>query len=250
MFGNAFYHGSARKLIVAFGSVFNNLHVQREQQDGTIKDIKVPLIYESQKKYMAQLTKDPTNRQVPRAGFIMNGMTMDLGRGQNQMNQWRSQADDGLSAQVMYAPVPYNYSFTLDIYVDYMDDGLQIIEQILPYFQPEFNIVVEDVPELNIKRDVPIQLESVEMVDSFEGDFGEFRIVNWQLNFTVQGFIYPPLSDQKVIKKVITNYSFNSNPGYDVPISEQIDFAINPWDANEDDDYTIDKTRTKIGDWT
>ena len=245
MFGNAFYHGSARKLIVAFGSVFNNLHVQRAQQDGTIKDIKVPLIYESQKKYMAQLTKDPTNRQVPRAGFIMNGMTMDLSRGQNQMNKWRSQADDGLSAQTMYAPVPYNYSFTLDIYVDYMDDGLQIIEQILPYFQPEFNIVVEDVPELNIKRDVPIQLESVEMVDSFEGDFGEFRIVNWQLNFTVQGFIYPPITDQKVIKKIITNYSFDGlSP--DSPINEKVTFTVNPWTAEEDDDWTIDETRESL----
>lgn len=245
MFGNAFYHGSARKLIVAFGSVFNNLHVQRAQQDGTTKDIKVPLIYESQKKYMAQLNKDPTNRQVPRAGFIMNGMTMDLGRGQNQMNTWRTQADDGLSAQMMYAPVPYNYSFTLDIYVDYMDDGLQIIEQILPYFQPEFNIVVEDVPELNIKRDVPIQLESVEMVDSFEGDFGEFRIVNWQLNFTVQGFIYPPITDQKVIKKIITNYSFDGlSP--DSPINEKVTFTVNPWTAEEDDEWTIDVTRESL----
>jgi hypothetical protein len=126
-----------------------------------------------------------------------------------------------------------------------MDDGLQIIEQILPYFQPEFNIVVEDVPELNIKRDVPIQLESVEMVDSFEGDFGEFRIVNWQLNFTVQGFIYPPITDQKVIKKIITNYSFDGlSP--DSPINEKVTFTVNPWTAEIDDEWTIDETRESL----
>jgi hypothetical protein len=247
MFGNTFYHGSARKLIIAFGSVFNNIHVQRKQNDDSIKDIKVPLVYESQKKYLAKMMKDATNRQVPRMGFIMNGIQIDLARGQNQMNQWRTAGDAVTPAQYTYAPVPYNYSFTLDIYVDYMDDGLQIIEQILPYFQPDFNIVIESVPEMNIKRDIPIQLEAVEMSDDFEGEFGAFRMVTWSLNFVMKGWMYPPITDQKVIKKVITNYHFPVGKDVDssLPISERIDFTVVPWEANFDDEWTVDKTRTE-----
>ena len=210
MFGTTFYHGTTKKLIVAFGSVFNNIHVQRKESDGTlIKDIRVPLAYESRKKYLARLIQDSVkNRQVPRMGFIMTGMTADYSRSVNQMNEYKfTQAGDTGKATILYTPIPYTYSFTLDVYVDYMDDGLQIIEQILPYFQPDFNIVVEEIPALELKRDIPIELTGLTLGDEFEGDFSEQRIVNWNLDFEVKAWLYPPTREQDIVKEVEISYS-------------------------------------------
>lgn len=244
MFKNkTFYHGSTRKLIIAFASLFSNLHVQR-QTDAGVNDIKVPIAYESQKKYLARLIKDnKKNRQVPRMGFIMNGIEIDLSRAGNQMNELRFSHNDENKAHTIYSPIPYNFNFTLDIYVDYMDDGLQIIEQIVPYFQPDLNMVIEEIPELNIKRDVPISLNGITMTDEFEGDFGEHRIVNWTIDFLVKGWMYPPIRDGKIIKEIITNYKFAGNNGEfdfdDSPIMEQVKESVDPLTANFDDTWTV-----------
>ncbi len=209
MFGTTFYHGTTKKLITAFGSVFNNVHVQRKESDGTlIKDIRVPLAYESRKKYLARLIQDSKkNRQVPRMGFIMTAMTADYSRSPNQMNEYKFTSSVAGKSTIMYTPIPYNYTFGLDVYVDYMDDGLQIIEQILPYFQPDFNIVVEEIPALELKRDIPIELTGLTMTDEFEGDFSEQRIVNWNLDFEVKGWLYPPVREQEIVESVEVTYS-------------------------------------------
>ena len=228
MFGTTWYHGTTKKLIVAFGSVFNNIHIQRKESDGTlIKDIQVPLAYESRKKYLARLIQDSKkNRQVPRMGFIMTGLTADYSRSVNQMNEYKFTSATPNKATIMYTPIPYNYSFTLDIYVDYMDDGLQIIEQILPYFQPDFNVVIEEVPELEIKRDIPIELTGLTLGDEFEGDFAEQRIVNWSLEFEVKGWLYPPVREQDVVATVTTNYSVPDIVGEDNEPLEQEWFQL------------------------
>ena len=208
MFGTTFYHGTTKKLIIAFGSVFNNIHIQRTESDGTlIKDIQVPLAYESRKKYLAKLIQDVKNKQVPRMGFIMTGLTADYSRSVNQMNEYKFTSATPNKATIMYTPIPYNYSFTLDVYVDYMDDGLQIIEQILPYFQPDFNVVMEEVPQLELKRDIPIELTGLTLGDEFEGDFSEQRIVNWNLEFEVKAWLYPPTREQDIVKEVEISYS-------------------------------------------
>ena len=249
MFGTTFYHATTRKLIVAFASVFNNIHVQRK--DGAnITDIKVPIAYESQKKYLARLIKDTKkNRQVPRMGFIMNGMDIDLTRAGNQMNVYTyDHGTDTNKAAKHFSPIPYNFNFTLDIYVDYMDDGLQIIEQIVPYFQPDFNVVIEEVPVLNIERDVSISLESVTMTDEFEGDFGEHRIVNWTLEFVMKGHMYPPITDGEVIKEISMNYKFADAEGdFDLsntPIIEQVKESVDPLIAEHHDVWT---TKVMVG---
>ena len=248
MFGTTFYHGTTRKLIVAFASVFNNIHVQRK--DGTdITDIKVPIAYESQKKYLARLIKDTAkNRQVPRMGFVMNGIEIDMSRAGNQMNELRFDHSDVNKAQTIYSPTPYNFNFTLDIYVDYMDDGLQIIEQIIPYFQPDFNVVIEELPELDIQRDVPIEMGAIAMTDEFEGDFGEHRIVNWTIDFVMKGHMYPPVRDGKIIKEIITNYKFAGADGKfnleSSPIMEQVKESVDPLTASIDDVWT---TKIEVG---
>jgi hypothetical protein len=210
MFGTTFYHGTTKKLIVAFGSIFNNIHVIRSESDGTlIKDIRVPLAYESRKKYLARLIQDSKkNRQVPRMGFIMTGLEADYSRSVNQMNEYKfTQAGNTGKSTIMYTPIPYNYNFTLDVYVDYMDDGLQIIEQILPYFQPDFNVVMEEIPALELKRDIPIELTGLTLGDEFEGDFSEQRIVNWNLDFIIKGWLYPPVREQEIVETVEVTYS-------------------------------------------
>jgi hypothetical protein len=260
MFGTTFYHGTTRKLIVAFASVFNNIHVQRKEPgaSGTITDIKVPIAYESQQKYIARLIKDTAkNRQVPRMGFIMNGMEIDPSRSMNQMNELTFvHGSDDTKMHKIFAPIPYNFNFTLDIYVDYMDDGLQIIEQIVPYFQPDFNVVIEEIPVLNIERDIPIVLGGVTMTDEFEGEFGEHRIVNWSLEFVMKGWMYPPVTDGKIIKEITTNYKFaNEGAGVigaadgdfnlsDSPIIEQVKESVDPLTADFTDVWT---TKVEVG---
>jgi hypothetical protein len=253
MFGTTFYHGTTRKLIVAFASVFNNIHVQRKEPgaSGTITDIKVPIAYESQQKYIARLIKDTAkNRQVPRMGFIMNGMEIDPSRSMNQMNELTFvHGSDDTKMHKIFAPIPYNFNFTLDIYVDYMDDGLQIIEQIVPYFQPDFNVVIEEIPVLNIERDIPIVLGGVTMTDEFEGEFGEHRIVNWTLDFVMKGWVYPPVKDGKIIKQIIANYKLPKDGGdFDLSdtttILEQVKETVDPLSAGVDDVWT---TKVEVG---
>lgn len=240
MFGTTFYHGTAKKLIIAFGSVFNNIHVQRKADDGSIiTDIRVPLSYESKKKYMAKLIADPVkNRGVPRMGFIMNDMQIDTTRQTNMMNEMRFSNSDPNKRTKLFSPVPYNYRFQLDIYVDYMDDGLQIIEQILPYFQPDFNIVIEEIPDMDLKRDIPIQLEGVTLQDEFEGEFSEQRIVNWTLDFTMKAWLYPPVREGGVIKDIVTNYMVGSFDPDAVPY-EQVRQTVDPFTAAVDDNWTV-----------
>lgn len=242
MFGTTFYHGTTKKLIIAFGSVFNNIHVQRKEADGTlISDIQVPLAYESRKKYLARLIQDSRkNKEVPRMGFIMSGMEADYSRAGNQMNEYRFSHTNADKAYKLYSPIPYNWQFTLDIYVDYMDDGLQIVEQILPYFQPDFNCVIEEIPELDMKRDIPIELSGVALTDEFEGDFGDHRVVNWSLDFVVKGWIYPPIREQGVIKTVQTNYMVNFFTGNlaEHP-DEQVNVSVDPFEAQVDESWTV-----------
>ena len=242
MFGTTFYHGTTKKLIIAFGSVFNNIHVQRTESDGTlIKDIRVPLAYESQKKYLARLVKDAaTNKQVPRMGFILNGIEADYSRAGNQMQTHRFNKTGSDKAHTILSPIPYNFTFTLDVYCDLMDDGLQIIEQIVPYFQPDFNVVIEEVPELDMKRDIPIELTGVTMTDEFEGTFGDHRIVNWQLDFLIRGWLYPPIHEQGIIKKVVTNYMVGSlDPADGEAPLEQVNMSVDPWGSDADDNWTV-----------
>ena len=244
MFGTTFYHGTTRKLIIAFGSVFNNIHVEHKEADGTVlKDIKVPLAYESRKKYLARLIQDSKkNRQVPRMGFVFTGMEIDLTRSANQMTEFRFNHTNNDKAYALYSPIPYNFNFSLDVYSDLMDDGLQIIEQILPYFAPDFNVVIEEIPELDMRRDIPIELTAVEMSDEYEGDFSEQRIVNWTLNFLVRGWIYPPIREQGLIKKVVTNYIIDyGQPGPFYP-DEQINLEVDPFSAGAEDNWTIKVT--------
>ena len=140
-----------------------------------------------------------------------------------------------------YAPVPYNFEFKLYIFVKYIDDGLQIVEQIVPYFAPFYTVTMNDIKPYEFTRDVPISLVGITSSDTYQGDVAEDRIINWELTFSAKGWVYPPIKDAAgVIKIAHTNFF---ELGADQKL-ETVTVEVDPFTANRDDDYVINTTIT------
>jgi hypothetical protein len=211
MLDNRFYWGTIRKSIVAFGNMFNNITIQRTNANGEIVQIqRVPLAYSPKQKFLAKIRQQPsvdaTNFQVilPRMGFEMISLDYDPNRKISPMQQSRT-INDTTSASSQYAPTPYNVSLLLYIYAKNQDDGLQIIEQILPYFNPDYNLTMKSIPELDIKNDLPILLNSIGFQDDYEGDMTTRRAIIWTLSFVMKLNFYGPINKQGIINKVNAN---------------------------------------------
>ncbi len=211
MLGNAFFsHRTIRKVVVAFGTMFNDLIVTRTTQSGTQKEhFKVPLSYGAKEKYLTRITSDPTLTKsiatlVPRISFNLDGLSYDPTRKQMSTLQNFS-ANTSTSLKTQYAPIPYNYEFSLSIYVRNTEDGTQILEQILPFFTPDFTVTVDFIPGMDQKYDLPVILNSVTSTVDYEGDMLSTRLVMWDLSFTVKGFIWPPIKSGEVIRQANTN---------------------------------------------
>ena len=198
MFGNHFYHSSLRKLVVAFGSLFNDIRIARYNSNGTIKEyIRLPLSYGPKEKFLARLNQpsslsDGTKVEatLPRLGFEITGINFDSGRKRNTMQQKvMGVSGDNWHRKYNYSEVPYNVDFSVYCMVRNTDDGLQFVEQVLPYFTPEFNITI-NINELNQKQDIPIILSGVNSEEDYEGDFDSRRNITWTLNFTAKTNIY------------------------------------------------------------
>ena len=194
-----FYNRTIRKLVVAFGSLFNDIQVVRYNKDVTRPGqiFKVPLSYGPKEKYLTRITSDPDLTKsiatiVPRISFEMTGMTYDPSR--KKMSTVQNFAlDSNHSLVTQYVPVPYDYEFSLSIYVRNTEDGTQIIEQILPFFTPDFTVSVDFIPALKRKYDLPIKLDSVSTSIDYEGDMSTTRLIIWDLTFTLKGYIWPPV---------------------------------------------------------
>lgn len=211
MLGNAFFsHRTIRKVVVAFGTLFNDLIVTRTTQSGVQKEhFKVPLSYGAKEKYLTRITSDPTLTKsiatlVPRISFNLDGLSYDPTRKQMSTIQNFS-ASSSTALKRQYAPIPYNYEFSLSIYVRNTEDGTQILEQILPFFTPDFTVTVDFIPGMDQKYDLPIILNSVSSTVDYEGDMLSTRLVMWDLSFTVKGFIWPPVNDGDVIRRANTS---------------------------------------------
>jgi hypothetical protein len=200
MLGNSqFYNRTIRKVVVAFGTIFNEIYLQRYSKDGNTKyDIfKVPLSYGAKEKYLTRISSDPNLTKsvqtvVPRISFEMTGMSYDVSRKQQTLLQnFAKNSSGGLNTQ--YAPVPYDFNFSLSIYVRNTEDGTQILEQILPFFTPDFTVTVDFIPDMDQKYDLPIILNSVNTTTDYEGDMMTTRLILWDLDFTVKGWIWPPV---------------------------------------------------------
>ncbi|NBP01590.1 MAG: hypothetical protein EBU90_15945 [Proteobacteria bacterium] len=206
------YHRIIRKLVVGFGSLFDNITLTRYKADGTEdRKIKVPIIYSPKEKYVARLLGDPElNKKVqitlPRMSFDLLSMNYDASRKQvtNQKNVAPSGNPNSKLSQ--YNPVPYNFDFSLYIYVRNIEDGTQIIEHILPFFTPEYTIKLNLVPSMGVIKEVPITLNSVDYDIEYEGlQDSDARVVIWTLNFTAKAFVYGPVNEGKIIKSSFVN---------------------------------------------
>ena len=256
MFGNFFYNEGMRKIIIAFGQLFNNIIIQSTSSTGAVtKRIKVPLAYAPKEKFLVRLDQQPQldDRSfaitLPRLGFEISGLAYDPTRKLTRVQKFKK-VKAGESGEVLnynYVPVPYNISLNLYAFTATAENGLQIVEQILPFFQPDYTITVNVLPELNIKRDIPIILNSVSYEDSYSGDFTTRRAVIYTLNFTAKTYLFGPMSNQGVIKTVQSDVYTNTNMAT-AKREERIVIVPSPTTADADDDFGFTTTITSYTD--
>ena len=180
MLGTYFYHEIIRKTIISFGTLFNNINIKHKKSDGTIlDDIKVGLSYGPQQKYLAKIQEQANLTKavaitLPRMSFEMNSIQYDPSRKTGVTQTFK--AADGTKMKKVYMPVPYNIGFELSIFSKLNDDALQIIEQIMPYFQPSFTLTVDLVSAIGEKRDIPVVLDNISFQDDYEGKIGRAHV--------------------------------------------------------------------------
>ena len=219
MLGVTFYHQTIRKYVAVFGTLFNDISIERKNSSGTvIETLKIPLAYGPKQKWLLAIQESTVARKVsairvPRMGFALTGLAYDPGRKLNTIhrNVAANTAAGTSSLMTQYNPVPYNFDFTLYILVKNAEDGTHILEQILPYFTPEFSVTINTIPEMGIKADVPIILNSADVADEYEGELATARTITWTLSFTLKGYIYPDIKTGTVIKSVEVNFRIPSN---------------------------------------
>ena len=209
MLGQYFYNESIRKCIIAFGSLFNDIYIERKDAAGTtIQTLKVPLAYGPKQKFYIRLEADPNLDEkvaitLPRIGFEISGLDYDPSRKLNRIIKKKivsNTADKKLSQmETQYSPVAYNLSFELFVMAKNSDDGIQIVEQIIPFFQPEYTVSIKEVPEMDTIRDVPIVLNSINYEDTYTGSFTERRAIIYTFNFTAKAYVYGPVGTSKPI---------------------------------------------------
>jgi len=217
-----YYHRIIRKLVVSFGSLFNDMRLVRYDQttnsDIEIERITVPLMYASKEKFYMRINNspdfvNPMNLTLPRMAFEMNGISYDpLRKISNFSDQFAEGLPLGLK-KVRYTP--YNFDFNLYVFVRNTEDGAQIVEQILPYFTPDYTVTLDFVGINDMKLDVPIVFNSITYDDSHEGDPESTRSIIWTLNFTAKGYLFGPVGDIRPIRKVTANVfdaTFETNP--------------------------------------
>ena len=221
MLGRYHYHQIFRKSIIAFGTLFNNIVIKRKdskRKDGALESLKVPIQYGPYQKYLAMIAAEPTpERQsmqitLPRMSFEISGLSYDGSRKLVPTQMARiapPSGKDGDGRPVQYAqymPVPYNLDVSMSIMSKNQDDGLQILEQILPHFHPSLNVSIEVIDETKEERDIAIVLNGVGYTDDYEGDYTQRRTLLWTLNFTVKTYLFGPVDAQRDIRKITLDY--------------------------------------------
>lgn len=210
--GQVFYHGIIRKTIVGFGNLFSNIYIDRKQNgsvDGeTIQRLQIPIAYAPKEKWLVRLEQDPTLDKnvyttLPRMSFEITGYTYDSSRKLGKMNKISCHKGD--YSGDMFSPVPYNLNISLYILTKTQEDAMQIIEQILPTFTPEYTLAINAIPDMNIIQDIPIALNSISVVDEYDGDFQTRRFVTHTLDFTIKLNLFGAVADNKRILTVNAN---------------------------------------------
>lgn len=239
--GGKFYWGTIRKAVIAFGNLFNNLNVDRRNSAGeVIQTIRVPLSYSPRNKFIARIEAQPNDPEqdfsviLPRMAFEMTGLTYDPSRRISMIQQNRAVNNTTTTLNSQYAPTPYNVDINLYVYSRNQDDALQIVEQILPYFNPDYNLSLKAVPALDITNDLQILLNNISYEDNYQGDFTARQSIIWTLSFTLKLNFFGPVNKQGFIRKAIVNTSLEPEM---INRVQQYSVEIDPITAKPGDDF-------------
>lgn len=207
---NYSYHRTIRKMVVAFGNLFNEIKLARYDSSGNeLEHFLVPIVYGGKEKYVSRIEGDPnldkkTQITLPIMSFSMDNMKYDAARKLNTNS--KTNIASGTTALSVYNPVPFDFDFTLYAYVRNIEDGAQLMEKILPYFTPDYTISVNLIPEMGLIKQLPIILRDVSNEVDYEGDYNtNIRSIIWTLNFTIKGYLYGPVTQPKIIRSSFTN---------------------------------------------
>ena len=257
MLGNRqFYHETVRNIIVGFGTLFNDIHVVRKNNSGVVtQSMKVPLAYGPKQKWLARLDQDAgldskVAITLPRMGFEIQNLTYDPARKLNRVQKFKkvkSSASNANKLDTQFMPVPYNLNIQLYAMAKNSDDALQMVEQILPYFQPDYTLTIKDMPEMGVARDIPIVLNSINYEDSYQGDYAERRAIMYTLDFTTKFYLYGPVTSSKVIKTVQVD-QYTDLPDVSPTREQRYTATPNPTSADADDDFGFNETTSYYQD--
>lgn len=249
--GKYFYHQHIRKAIIAFGTLFNNIQIRRTNTSGEVtQSLFVPLSYAPKQKFIDRIREAPDLEPgratfavtLPRIGFEITNFNYDPSRKLTVRQNVRAIDDTGATNTGMrysFVSTPYNMGIGMSVFAKNQEDGLQIIEQILPYFNPDFNVTINNVPELGVKNDLQIILDNVSYQDDWEGGFDKRLSVIWDLSFTVKLNMYGYVRDANYIKKVIQNiYAVRDiTPDTEGQVGTRITTEVDPSTALPTDAY-------------
>ena len=248
MLGQQFYHETIRKIVISFGSMFNDIQLVRKDNSGTIiQTMKVPLAYGPREKFLVRLREDADlTKQVaitlPRIGFEIKNLAYDSARKMSRVQRFKKvKGANTKQLDTQYMPVPYNLEFELYIMAKQSDDALQIVEQILPYFQPDYALTINDMADMGITRDIPIVLNSIGYEDSYDGDFTTRRALIYTLSFTTKFYLYGPVTSAKVIKTVQVD-QYTDLPDKSPKREQRYKVTPSPSTADADDDFGYNET--------
>lgn len=244
---SAFYHNIIRKYIIAFGSLFNDIHVIRSDATGTqVKDIKVPITFASKDKARYQINSlhSRVNESIkigqilPRISYILNNsIEYDNTRIMNPLlsRQKRIDPSENFAMSEVGIGKPYNFIFQLSIWTKYLDDMFQIVEQVLSFFNPDYHVTIKEIPELNVETSIPIVYQGC--APSFETEFDDtsWRVLRFDIDFSLKGWIYPPIRDESIIN----NIKMNFHSDIDSDDSDKIAILRTEYDAEDENLYSV-----------
>ncbi len=247
MFGGHFYHATMRKSVAVFGTLFNNINVIRKASDGgVLNQVKVPLAYGPKEKFLSRLDQEhgrnqPVALKLPRMAFEITDLSIDANQKLSKMNKIvESNASDLTKKKVIKQYTSYNIGMSLYVMAKNQDDGLQVVEQIIPYFTPDYTVSIKPVDAFDFKQDVPIILNSVNISDDYEGDYATRRVLIYQLDFTMKMKFYGPVNDNaNIIREINIDFEKFGTAG-DSNIFEEMDLTVAADDTAED--FTVTTT--------
>ena len=247
MLGTYYYHEIIRKTIISFGTIFNQIYIKhKNSENNEISEMRVPLAYGPTQKFLARIEQQanlnkPVQITLPRMSFEMTSIEYDPTRKAGITQTFK--AVSGGQTKKVFMPVPYNIGFELSILCKLNDDALQIIEQILPYFQPAFNVTVDLVESIGEKRDIPMVLDSITFKDDYEGDFLTRRALIYTLSFTAKTYMFGPIaeSSEGLIRKVQVDQYTGTDT---LTARREVRYTVtpDPYNADPDDDFGFSET--------